>query len=234
MAAISKCPNCQEPISIPLGVEVSASVRCPLCGAEYSLGVAMAMAPPELIPLPSSMVEPAAATEPAAASNDSTVAVQEDEAAAVVAQFVAVPLSAQLRAHAPKSPWRTLIEVVTGGLAGCLVAYYALAVWFGPQFPNVMPRLPLPLIERLTAPPKGEDAKEPVAPASKKPLKTKTTKDNKPAEANPSDNSSDKPKDEAAKPAAGATKPGSPPPSQQNRSMLGPTRGAKIIATIHR
>jgi hypothetical protein len=35
------------------------------------------------------------------------------------------------------------MEAVTGGVAGCLVAYYGLALYFGPEFPKFgFPQLP--------------------------------------------------------------------------------------------
>jgi hypothetical protein len=38
-------------VSIPSGVPAAAAVRCPLCDAEYALGEALALVPPELIPV---------------------------------------------------------------------------------------------------------------------------------------------------------------------------------------
>jgi hypothetical protein len=146
MPAIVSCPRCQKAVSVPAGVESAAPVRCPLCDAEYPLSEAL---PPELIP-----VAAAAASESAWAADivvDSAAAVEgravvekgEDaKKAAVAAPVLMAPV--RLRRRAPKSPLRTLIEVLSGGLAGCLVAYYGLALWLGPQFKTLgFPELPL-------------------------------------------------------------------------------------------
>lgn len=72
---------------------------------------------------------------------------EENEAATVASQ--AAP--SRRRRRAPKSGLQTLIEVVTGGVAGCLVAYYGLAIYFRADFKNVgLPQLPLPGIAWLT------------------------------------------------------------------------------------
>ena len=118
MSEISTCPRCQKQVCIPSGLDVAAWVRCPRCGAEYPLSEAL---PPELIPV---------------------VAVTTQEAAAVVGWTPTAPRRSRRRA--PKSALQTIIEVVTGGLAGCLVAYYGLALYFGPQFKTLgFPNLPL-------------------------------------------------------------------------------------------
>jgi len=51
MPSISKCPRCHQEVTIPDGVDQQASVRCPLCEATYTIGDAMAGAPPALIPV---------------------------------------------------------------------------------------------------------------------------------------------------------------------------------------
>ena len=51
MSSISKCPKCEQQVTIPDGVAAEAEVRCPLCEAEYSLSEALAQAPPALIPV---------------------------------------------------------------------------------------------------------------------------------------------------------------------------------------
>jgi hypothetical protein len=38
-------------VSIPSGIEPAAAVRCPLCDGEYALDEALALVPPELIPV---------------------------------------------------------------------------------------------------------------------------------------------------------------------------------------
>jgi hypothetical protein len=163
---ISTCPKCDKPVSVPAGVDSSAAVRCPLCNAEYPLGEALAPPPPELIPvaLPgvlTSVGVAGEATEPThpheEAQHDSE---GENEAAAVAEEFPAKPVAPRRR-RKPKSALQTLIEVVAGGLAGCLVAYYGLAFYYGPELADKgLPILPLPGIESITAPPPApEDAK---------------------------------------------------------------------------
>jgi len=51
MAIISECPKCEGVVTIPDGVDPDATVRCPLCEAEYPLSEALAAAPPALIPV---------------------------------------------------------------------------------------------------------------------------------------------------------------------------------------
>ena len=46
---ISKCPQCGDQVSIPEGVIAEATVRCPICAAEYPLADALASAPPMLV-----------------------------------------------------------------------------------------------------------------------------------------------------------------------------------------
>jgi hypothetical protein len=79
-----------------------------------------------------------------------------NEATAVAKLLPATSVSARLRARRSKSAVRTVLEVVLGGVAGCLVAYYALALWFRSDFDKYLPELPLPFISRLTAPPTGD------------------------------------------------------------------------------
>src|SRR5258708_7012030 len=49
MSIISSCPQCAKQVTIPSGSAPSDRVRCPLCQAEYTLGEALANAPPMLI-----------------------------------------------------------------------------------------------------------------------------------------------------------------------------------------
>ena len=175
MPMISTCPRCQRPVSIPSNVEPAALVRCPLCEAEYALSEALALAPPELIPI-APRISDVAAEETTAPVQEPIVYVrdEENEAAIVASGFRAVSAAGRRR-RKQKSVLQTLIEVVTGGLAGCLVAYYGLAFWFGPQFRNVgLPQLPLPGIAAITAPRPADEAK----PPEKKPSKDKSTNDN--------------------------------------------------------
>ena len=155
---ISTCPKCDKPVSIPAGVDASAAVRCPLCNAEYALGEALTPPPPELIPvvLPDVQLPGAITGETAAEPHEEREPQPdpegENEAVAVAEAFTAKPVVARRR-RKPKSALQTLIEVVAGGVAGCLVAYYGLAFWYGPEFSNKMPVLPLPGIEQIIAPP---------------------------------------------------------------------------------
>jgi hypothetical protein len=82
-----------------------------------------------------------------------------------------IPFSERMRPMRPKrrqkSGLQTLLEVVTGGLAGTLFAYYALAWWQGPAFE--LPRFGLPLVEWLTAAPAKPGEKAETSGAEKKP-----------------------------------------------------------------
>jgi hypothetical protein len=90
--------------------------------------------------------------------------------AAMVAKLSPLSVS-PARPRKQKSALQTMLEVTTGGVAGCLVAYYLLAWWFGPDlrkrgFPIFKY---LPGITRLTRPSEllqpvsGEAAKQPEA-----------------------------------------------------------------------
>lgn len=173
MLVISTCPKCQAQVSIPAGVDSSASVRCPLCEVEYPLSEAL---PPALIPVAAVAIQDSALEEDVAEVEGGAVGEffftreeprdqadaenEANEAAAVVVDRASIT-AAPLRKRASKSALQTIIEVVTGGLAGCLVAYYALAFYFGPDFKNVgLPKLPLPFISALTAAPDEADSEE--------------------------------------------------------------------------
>jgi hypothetical protein len=152
-----------------------------LCNAEYALAEALTPPPPELI-LVSADVQP---VQPSPALADVTAAETahppeepqpvsevENEAAAVAAEFPAKP-AAPRRRRKPKSALQTLIEIVAGGLAGCLVAYYGLAFYYGPEFAaKGLPILPLPGIEWIVAPRPAADAAKEKSP-EKKPAKGK-------------------------------------------------------------
>jgi|GEM_PF-2347200 len=51
MPSISRCPQCEQQVSIPPGVPGEITVRCPLCNAEYPLADALATLPPMLVPV---------------------------------------------------------------------------------------------------------------------------------------------------------------------------------------
>jgi LSD1 subclass zinc finger protein len=138
--AISQCPKCRQPVSLPSETEPAETVRCPLCQAEYPLGEAI---PPTLIPVGVPAASPVEWTQ------------QENEAAAV-----AGPVSlgmTHLHRRKTKAWWRAPLEVLCGAVFGALIAYYALAVWLGPElktrgFPVFTC---LPGISSLTATPAG-------------------------------------------------------------------------------
>jgi hypothetical protein len=155
MRAISVCPKCHQPVSVPAGIDLAALVRCPMCAAEYPLAEAL---PPELIPVDSATAAIAASESAWAAdvvrspvagegkAEPKTVNPAKDEAENNDAAMMTRRVLARGygRRRAPKSVLVRLIEVVTGGLAGCLVAYYGLAFWLGPQFKSLgFPILPL-------------------------------------------------------------------------------------------
>ena len=140
MLAISTCPKCQRHVSLPAEMDRTVRVRCPFCEAEYPLDEAI---PPELIPV-----------------DDRQENGPENEAAAVVAR---VPLGiVHVRKQPPKAWWRTPLEYVVTALLGCLIGYYALALWLGPELKSKgFPILSyLPGITWLTTPPEKVDGAE--------------------------------------------------------------------------
>jgi hypothetical protein len=115
---------------LPEGHDADAPMRCPLCQAEYPLGEALASLPPALIPLtqpPKEMepIFPIVTGQPAEAGEASVL-------------------------HRPgrrksKSAKRLILEMIFGGLAGLLIAYYAL--WWIQGDSCQLPRIPwLPLL----------------------------------------------------------------------------------------
>jgi hypothetical protein len=199
MPTISSCPRCQRLVSLPDGVDSAATVRCPLCSAEYPLSEAC---PPELIP-----VEGLATTEPAGLpaayhpDEESPGQEPENEAAAVAVRMGAT--AALARKRPPKPWWQTPVEIVTGGLLGCLLAYYGLALWLGPQF-NLPKFAFLPFIAQLTAPAEKE-ASSGDKPASDKSAKAKTVGSKK-ADSKASDSPKDPAKESAKEPAKESAK----------------------------
>ena len=151
------------------------------------LGVALGPVPPELIPVALSDVHEladvqhlAAAAGVGAAEAVPTEGENEQDSAghneALVAErFPAMPISGRQR-RKPKSALQTLIEVVVRGVAGCLVAYYGLAFYYGPGFRNTgLPQLPLPGISWITAPRPADGANDRPKdkPRDEKPAKNK-------------------------------------------------------------
>lgn len=141
---ISTCPKCRKQVSIPRKLDGSSLVRCPLCKEEYELGDSLELAPPELI-----VVKPVFSED----------YYDEQSNGIIVSEaFPSVSASEQLRPRNQKSGARIFIEVIAGGLAGCLVAYYALAFYYGPQFHQVgLPELNLPFISRIISPEADEN-----------------------------------------------------------------------------
>lgn len=82
MSTISSCPRCQRQVSIPAGVDSQAEVRCPLCDAEYPLSEALALTPPELIPVLSAVRQESALTP---GRSEALAAVDRGEASEPVA-----------------------------------------------------------------------------------------------------------------------------------------------------
>ncbi len=143
---LSTCPKCQKQVLIPSGVDGSAVVRCPLCEVEYPLAEALALAPPELIVV---------ADVPSAAKLSGTPGDPEgeNEAAAVAKQFPRAPAAARVRSRRHKSLLHTVVEVILGGAAGIVVAYYGLALFYRSDFHRLgLPELPLPFIQWITSP----------------------------------------------------------------------------------
>ena len=145
---ISTCPKCRKQVTVPRKLDGSSLVRCPLCEEEYELSESLELAPPELI------VVKAVYSEDYYDERNGGIIVSE--------AFPSVSASEQLRPRNQKSGARIFIEVIAGGLAGCLVAYYALAFYYGPQFNRVgLPELNLPFISRIISP---EADESPVLP----------------------------------------------------------------------
>ncbi len=171
MSAVSLCPRCHKPVSLPVGVNLAALVRCPLCDAEYELRDAI---PPKLIPI--AVVTP---QQPARTSapdlhftHSDSYQVAEEENEAVVAARTLMAASRVPKPPVPRSPIKTLVEIILGGLAGCLVAYYALAFYYGPQFKTKgLPELPLPFIAGLINPADNAEVASPSDVAEEQPTR---------------------------------------------------------------
>ena len=172
MPSISNCPKCQQQVSIPAGVEAAAAVHCPLCNAEYALGEALALAPPELIPV-------LAPVEQRAPPKRLCRSEEMNEAAAVAQGATAGRRLPRCGDRRTSWPARTL-GIVIFGLAGCVVGLYGLAFWFlGPRyhkqgFPerihiDGLVDFPLPGMAWLTGPAEKAD-KSAAKPAAETPV----------------------------------------------------------------
>lgn len=149
---ISICPKCRKQVTIPRRLDGDSLVRCPLCEDEYQLSESLDLAPPELI-----VVSPVASEEEEYDDRDVAVIISDS--------FPTISASDQLRPRNQKSGARLFIEVIAGGLAGCMVAYYALAFYYGPQFQRVgLPELPLPYISQIISPSADEEPSQPILP----------------------------------------------------------------------
>jgi hypothetical protein len=175
---ISTCPRCQRQVSVPPGLDSAGWVRCPLCSSEYALGEALAWTPPELIPVVSPVVEDAVigVREAGPEIDLHADSPEHNEAAVAAGEFSRISAGVPRRRRKPKSALQTLIEVATGGVAGCLVAYYGLAFYYGPEFHNVgLPQIALPGISWITAPRGSEKGAEKPANKEKRHGKDKAT-----------------------------------------------------------
>ena len=189
MPAISTCPKCQRQVSIPAGVDSAAAVRCPLCNAEYPLSEALVLAPPELIPVvsvareESSLAADIVQASLVVAEGEEAPPVEVNEAAAVAQQM---PIAATASLRRRKTSWLgKAVGVIVGGLAGCVVGLYALAIYYGPQYSaKGLPErvhidgvcdFPLPLIHWLTTPAEKPN-KATGTPAIEKPPKSDSGK----------------------------------------------------------
>ncbi|MCE5268802.1 MAG: hypothetical protein LLG00_13055 [Planctomycetaceae bacterium] len=155
---LSTCPKCEKQVSIPPGTDASVAVRCPLCEAEYPLSEALSLLPPELIVVGGTAVSqlPTAETAVEGFVSDGVQAARpvHNEAAAIGQQVRPLSMATRVRGRRHKSAIQTLIEVVLGGVAGIVVAYYGLAFFYRSEFRHLgLPQLPLPFISSITAAP---------------------------------------------------------------------------------
>lgn len=109
MSTIAKCPQCQQPVTIPSGMPFDAAVRCPCCQADFPLRVLLAGALSAPAPDDGSAAPELVAVEAAASPESATPATpQQDPIAAsaepvsepaasevIVAEVVSLPLGAQ-------------------------------------------------------------------------------------------------------------------------------------------
>jgi hypothetical protein len=186
MATISTCPKCSQLVTLPEGYGSSAPMRCPLCQAEYPLGEALATVPPELIPVVelagAEAAESASPPSDAAAdfladlarleqsygeappAGDETAAEQpaplesspfSPNAAETSEEHAVTPVPGRHK-RKPKSALRLLLETVIGGVAGLLIAYYAL--WWIQRDSCKLPRIPwLPFLPQTHSTDSGID-----------------------------------------------------------------------------
>jgi hypothetical protein len=99
---VVKCPHCDDPVSLPVGVDRHARVMCPLCGVQFDLAVVLERLPPALI-----VVEPAVtafhadATYGAGSAGPSGASVypglDDEDQPAFADAFVEEPMQEELR-----------------------------------------------------------------------------------------------------------------------------------------
>lgn len=98
MALVSRCPRCQQPVTIPTGVDAVTRVCCPTCKAEYALYEAMggASTVPDWLTGPPLLVLalPAEPVQPAEAALSAPPEVSIGESASVVATTPESPVDA--------------------------------------------------------------------------------------------------------------------------------------------
>ena len=160
MAAISQCPKCHAPVSLPQDADPQALVRCPLCDESFLLQAALDIAPPELIVLGGStpveidvddVVEVAgdidveAPPEQAAAFDFGTEQASADVSfASNLVHDEPDESSRYLDARRPNRLVKQIVGVLLGGLLGLAIGYLALLWIGGPQrdFLQIGERLP--------------------------------------------------------------------------------------------
>ena len=142
------------------------------------------------------------------------------------------------RRRQPKSMLQTAIEIVTGGVAGTLFAYYGLAWYQGPRFD--LPKFGLPFVEQLTADPSRPEGgvrkrrvEEPLKPAVPQPAEPKAASKEEPKPQTPPAAEQKKPAPEAAAeksapPAVPATPEAKPKPEAADK--VGPRNAPKVTS----
>jgi hypothetical protein len=178
MSTISQCPRCLQTVAIPEGLDAMILVRCPLCNAEYQLSEAIALSPPELIPVETrektilSDPTPDAAEEQAEHEQEIAESAEnplDDEMLSLIAlhkentsQKSIIPDDSSLvggrTQRKPKHLLRLFLAYVFGGLGGLIIGYIALAwiaVWLmGPRFDMPSPPKALKPVLKFVLPDK--------------------------------------------------------------------------------
>jgi hypothetical protein len=142
------------------------------------------------------------------------------------------------RRRQPKSMLQAAIEIVTGGVAGTLFAYYGLAWYQGPQFD--LPKFGLPFIEQLTADPSRPEngvrkrrVEEPLKPPVQQPAEPKPAPKEEPKPQTPPAVEEKKPVPDAAAenpapPAVPVTPEANPKPEAADK--IGPRNTPKVTS----